>query len=36
MSKIAPKYRRFLNIDIDPLSIAWCVICMMPVGLVMW
>ena len=22
MSKIAPKYRRFLNIDIDPLSIA--------------
>ena len=22
MSKIAPKYRRFINIDIDPLSIA--------------
>jgi hypothetical protein len=22
MSKIPPKYRRFLNIDIDPLSIA--------------
>jgi hypothetical protein len=22
MLKIAPKYRRFINIDIDPLSIA--------------
>jgi hypothetical protein len=25
-----------LNIDIDPLSIAWCVICMIWISLMMW
>jgi hypothetical protein len=25
-----------LNIDVDPLSVAWCVICMIWFSLMMW